>query len=104
MTDKAKKVVDSANALSDAVKEAGGCLMVIAQVPAKDGEILATLYGKVSDITEASARMLVQESAAPFRMIFKNAQTIKAIMELTGKAQADEVEITEGDDENDNNK
>ena len=48
MTDKAKKVVDSANALSDAVKEAGGCLMVIAQVPAKDGEkvadeILATL-------------------------------------------------------------
>lgn len=38
MTDKAKKVVDSANALSDAVKEAGGCLMVIAQVPAKDGE------------------------------------------------------------------
>ena len=57
MTDKAKKVVDSANALSDAVKEAGGCLMVIAQVPAKDGEkvaneILATLYGKVSDITE----------------------------------------------------
>lgn len=38
MTDKAKKVVDSANALSDAVKEAGGCLMVIAQVPAKDDE------------------------------------------------------------------
>lgn len=80
--------------------------MVIAQVPAKDGEkvadeILATLYGKVSDITKASARMLVQESAAPFRMIFKNAQTI---MELTGKTQADEVEITEGDDENDNNK
>lgn len=108
MTDKAKKVVDSANALSDAVKEAGGWLMVIAQVPAKDGEkvadeILATLYGKVSDITEASARMLVQESAAPFRMIFKNVQTIKAIMELTGKTQADEVEITE-DDENDNNK
>lgn len=57
MTDKAKKVVDSANALSDAVKEAGGCLMVIAQVPAKDGEKVA-----------------------------------------------DEVEITEGDDENDNNK
>lgn len=83
--------------------------MVIAQVPAKDGEkvadeILATLYGKVSDIAEASARMLVQESAAPFRMIFKNAQTIKAIMELTGKTQAGEVEITEGDDENDNNK
>lgn len=48
--------------------------------------------------------MLVQESAAPFRMIFKNAQTIKAIMELTGKTQADEVEITEGDGENDNNK
>ena len=48
--------------------------------------------------------MLVQESAAPFRMIFKNAQTIKAIMELTDKTQADEVEITEGDDENDNNK
>jgi hypothetical protein len=104
MTDKTKKVVDSANALSDAVKEAGGCLMVIAQVPAKDGEKVATLYGKVSDITEASARMLVQESATPFRMIFKNAQTIKAIMELTGKTQADEVEITEGDDENDNNK
>lgn len=109
MTDKAKKVVDSANALSDAVKQAGGCLMVIAQVPAKDGEkvadeILATLCGKVSDITEASARMLVQESAAPFRMIFKNAQTIKAIMELTGKTQADKVEITEGDGENDNNK
>ncbi|WP_295343131.1 hypothetical protein [uncultured Prevotella sp.] len=108
MTDNAKKVADSANALSDAVKEAGGCLMVIAKVPAKDGEkvadeILATLYGKVSDITEASARMLVQESAAPFRMIFKNAQTIKAIMELTGKTQADEVEITEGDGENDNN-
>ena len=82
--------------------------MVIAQVPAKDGEkvadeILATLYGKVSDITEASARMLVQESAAPFRMIFKNVQTIKAIMELTGNTQADEVEITESD-ENDNNK
>lgn len=75
----------------------------------KDGEkvadeILAILCGKVSDITEASARMLVQESAAPFRMIFKNAQTIKAIMELTGKTQADEVEITEGDGENDNNK
>lgn len=32
-----------------------------------------------------------------------NAQTIKAIMELTGKTQADEVEITESD-ENDNNK
>lgn len=83
--------------------------MVIAQVPAKDGEkvvdkILATLYGKVSDITEASACILVQESAAPFRRIFKNTQTIKAIMELTGKTQADEVEITEGDDENDNNK
>ena len=48
--------------------------------------------------------MLVQESATPFRMIFKNAQTIKALMELTGKTQADEVGITEGDDENDNNK
>ena len=109
MTDKAKKVVDSANALSDAVKEAGGCLMVIARVPAKDGEkvadeILATLYGKVSDITEASARMLVHESSALFRIIFKYAQPIKTIMELTGKTQADEVEITEGDDENDNNK
>lgn len=69
MTDKAKKVVDSANALSDAVKEAGGCLMVIAQVPAKDGE-------KVADETLAT---------------------------LYGKTQADEVEITESD-ENDNNK
>ena len=48
--------------------------------------------------------MLVQESAAPFRMIFENAQTIKAIMKLTGNTQADEVEITKGDDENDNNK
>lgn len=84
MTNKKQRKSDSANALSDAVKEAGGCLMVIAQVPAKDGEkvadeILATLHGKVSDITEASARMLVQESATPFRMIFKNAQTIKPL-------------------------
>lgn len=84
MTDKAKKVVDSANALSDAIKEAGGCLMVIAQVPAKDGEkvadeILATLYGKVSDITEASARMLVQESATPFRMISKMRRQLKPL-------------------------
>lgn len=84
MTDKAKKVVDSANALSDAVKEAGGCLMVIAQVPAKDGEkvadkILATLYGKVSDITEASARMLVQESAAPFRMISRTRRRLRPL-------------------------
>lgn len=104
MENKTKKIEEAANALSDVVKEAGGCLMVIGQVPVEGGtEIIAKLRGKHQDIVVAGAHVLVQENAAPFREIFKNAMTIREILRLTGRDKADFEQITERDDENEEN-
>ena len=94
MDNKTKKIEEAANALSDVVKEAGGCLMVIGQAPVEGGtEIIAMLHGKQQDIIEAAASVLAQKSAAPFREILR----------LTGRGKADFEQITERDDENEEN-
>lgn len=86
-----KKIAEAIEALTNLVKEAGGCLMVIGTFPAgKSTGIAATLYGKQSDVAEAVAHVIVQPGGAPFRRAFKNTMTMREILRLTSTDNDDE--------------
>lgn len=96
-----KKIAEAIEALTNLVKETGGCLMVIGTYPVgKSTGVAATLYGKPSDMTEAAARVIVQPSGAPFRRVFKNAMTTREILRLTGTDNGDVMEVVRCEDHN----
>lgn len=96
-----KKITEAVDALTNLVKEAGGCLMVIGAFPfGKSTGIAASLYGNQSDVAEAVARVIVQPAGAPFRRIFKNAMTMREILRLTGADNGGVMEEVRGEDHN----
>ena len=96
-----KKIAEAIDALTNLVKEEGGCLMVIGTYPVgKSTGVAATLYGKQSDVAEAVARVIVQPGGAPFRQAFKNAMTMREILRLTGTDNGDVMEVVRGEDHN----
>lgn len=96
-----KKIAEAIDALTNLVKEEGGCLMVIGTYPVgKSTGVAATLYGKQSDVAEAVARVIVQPGGAPFRRAFKNAMTMREILRLTGTDNGDVMEVVRGEDHN----
>lgn len=96
-----KKIAEAIEALTNLVKEAGGCLMVIGTFPVgKSTGVAATLYGKQSDVAEAVARVIVPPGGAPFRRAFKNAMTMREILRLTGTDNGDVMEVARGEDHN----
>ena len=96
-----KKIEEAIEALTNVVKETGGCLMVIGTYPAgKSMGVAATFYGKQNDVAEAAARVIAQPGGALFRRVFKNAMTIREILRLTGTDNGDVMEVVRGEDHN----
>lgn len=91
-----EKVKIKIQELRDAIKEAGGSVMLIGELPAeKGGETLAILQGREFGLAMSAARIMTRDEGKPVHNIFQIAMAAQEIVKRVSPGKDDHVEVTE---------